>query len=67
MKFVIVNDKVHFDPSNEDHIRDYAFFKKNSSWKNGCRYILEQPFFNIPSMIDNKLLHHFLKPYIKKD
>lgn len=66
MRFVMVRDKVRFDPLNEDHIRDYAFFKKNSTWQNGCKYILEQPFFNIPSMIDSKLLEHFLKPYVRK-
>lgn len=65
MRFEVVRNKVYFDPSNEDHIRDYAFFKKNSAWQNGCNYILEQPFFNIPSMIDRKLLEYFLKPYIK--
>jgi len=66
MRVAIVKDKVHFDPCNEDHIRDYAMFKKNSGWQNGCKYILEQPFFNIPSMIDSKLLEHFLKPYVRK-
>lgn len=66
MRFVMVRDKVRFDPLNEDHIRDYAFFKKNSTWQNGCKYILEQPFSSIPSMIDSKLLEHFLKPYVRK-
>ena len=56
--------RVHFDPSNKDHIEDYANFIKNANWKIGCKYLLEQPFQDIPSMINNKLIAHFLKPHL---
>lgn len=59
--------RVHFDPSNKDHVEDYAKFLKNSNWTNGCSYLLEQPFHDIPTMINNKLIKHFLSPYLKKD
>lgn len=57
--------RVHFDPSNEDHVQDYANFLKHANWKEGCKYLLEQPFQDIPTMINNKLIRHFLKPYTK--
>lgn len=58
-------ERVHFDPSNTDHVKDYANFIKYSGWKDGCKYLLEQPYQDIPSMINNKLIKHFLKPYLK--
>lgn len=59
--------RIHFDPSNNEHVEDYAKFLKNSNWKDGCKYLLEQPFHDIPTMINNKLIRHFLIPYLKKD
>ena len=60
-------ERVIFNPSNKSHLKDYARFLKNSNWKDGCGYLLEQPFQDIPSMINNKLIRHFLSPYLKKD
>jgi hypothetical protein len=57
--------RVYFDPSNKKHIEDYAFFVKNSKWKDGCNYLLEVPFEDIPTMISHKLMKHFLQPYMK--
>lgn len=56
--------RIHFDPANKKHVQDYANFIKHSGWKNGCQYLLEQPYQDIPSMINNKLIKHFLKPFI---
>ena len=58
--------RVYFDPLNEDHLKDYASFIERNNWKNGCQYILEQPFEDIPSMINSKLIRHFLKDYLNK-
>lgn len=63
MRKETVKKRVHFDPTNKEHVRDYALYRKNSNWSNGCKYILERPFFNVPAMIDHKLLNHFLKKY----
>ncbi len=60
-------ERIHFDPANSEHVEDYANFIKHSNWKSGCKYLLEQPFQDIPSMINNKLIRHFLKPYLRKD
>ncbi len=40
-------------------------FLKNANWRDGCKYLLEQPYQDIPTMINNKLIRHFLKPFIK--
>jgi len=60
-------ERIHFDPANSEHVEDYANFIKQSNWSSGCRYLLEQPFQDIPSMINNKLIRHFLSPYLKKN
>lgn len=53
-----------FDPSNKDHLIDYAQFIKHYNWKNGCGYLLEDPFEDIPSMINYKIVEHFLAKYM---
>jgi len=53
-----------FDPTNKDHLIDYAQFLKHSSWINGCNYLLEDPFEDIPSMINAKVVEHFLAKYM---
>jgi len=55
--------RVIFDPSNDDHVRDYAKFVKNSNWVDGCNYLLEDPFLDIPTMINTKLVSHLLVKY----
>jgi len=60
------NQRVIFDPNNESHIADYAHFVKYRNWKNGCHYILEVPFEDVPSMISDKLIRHFLKDELNK-
>ena len=56
--------RISFDPSNEDHLKDYALFVKTSNWKNGCKYFLEDPYQDIPSMINAKVVGHFLESYV---
>ena len=54
-----------FDPTNKKHLKDYAYFVQHSNWKDGCNYILEPPFEDIPSMINSKLINHFLAKYMQ--
>jgi hypothetical protein len=56
-------ERVIFDPSNESHLRDYARFLKTSNWKDGCNYLIEDPFHDVPTMVNAKLVEHFLAPY----
>ena len=58
--------RVNFDPANKEHVQDYADFLKSTNWKDGCKYLLEQPFHDIPTMLNYKLVRHFLNPYLKK-
>ena len=58
-----LRERILFDASDETHLRDYARFVKNQNWKDGCNYLLEYPFHDIPTMINSKLVDHFLEPY----
>ena len=53
--------RVLFDPSNHEHRLDYAAYLKYNGWKNGCRFLLEDPFADIPSMINAKIAEASLK------
>ena len=58
-----LRERVLFDTNNEYHLRDYAQFVKTNNWKNGCNYLLEDPFHDIPTMINSKVVTHFLEQY----
>ena len=53
---------VYFDVKNKEHVNIYKGFLANSKWgADGCPFELEEPFISIPSMIQDKLVRHFLK------
>lgn len=54
--------RVVFDPSNHEHRLDYAKFLKYNGWKEGCPFLLEEPYEDIPTMINAKLAAATLKP-----
>ena len=56
--------RVLFDASNEEHLKDYAKFLKLNNWKDGCSYLLEDPYEDIPAMINAKVVAHFLADYM---
>jgi hypothetical protein len=58
--------RVLFDPNNKKHLVDYASFLKYNNWKNGCQYLLEDPYMDIPTMINEKVVSHFLTKYMEK-
>jgi hypothetical protein len=55
--------RVLFNPSNYEHMKDYATFIKTSNWSNGCNYLLEDPYMDIPTMINEKIVQHVLRSY----
>lgn len=59
--------RVSFDPKNEKHLEDYARFLSTGSWKDGCCYVLELPFNDIPSMINSKIVESLMAPLILKN
>lgn len=57
--------RIAFNPANKQHRLDYAQFIKYNNWKNGCKYFLEEPYMDIPTMINDKLVQHYLKPMLE--
>ena len=53
--------QVRFDKNNVEHRRHFYRFLNESKWGNSPRFILETPFLDIPSMIQSKMLHHYME------
>lgn len=63
---LIPKPRVAFDPSNKDHMLDFARFTKYNNWKNGCSYYLEDPYSDIPTMIRAKISDFVLSRLVEK-
>jgi hypothetical protein len=59
-------DRIQFDPSNKQHMLDFARFVKYNHWDNGCQYFLEDPYSDIPSMIRAKIADYTLSKLVEK-
>jgi hypothetical protein len=55
--------RVFFNPANPVHMKDYALFVKTANWRNGCNYFLEDPYQDIPTMINSKIINHVLSDH----
>lgn len=54
--------KEHFHPLNKNHLKLTQEFFRDSRWgKNGCPFVLEWPYEDIPYMLKTKITEHFLK------
>jgi hypothetical protein len=51
-----------FDPSNHEDRLDYASFLKYNGWRSGCPFLLEDPYEDIPTMINAKITENTLRP-----
>ncbi len=58
-----VEPRVAFDPSNHIHMADYARFVRTGNWVEGCRYFLDDPYTDIPTSINAKIVAHVLDQY----
>ena len=58
--------RVAFNPSNKQHMLDFARFVKYNTWKNGCSYFLEDPYTDIPTMIRAKIADYTLSKLVEK-
>ena len=58
--------RVYFDASNPEHLLDYAEYLKYNNWKGGCKFLLEDPYTDIPSMVSAKVIRHTLGEFIAK-
>jgi hypothetical protein len=50
----------YFDPSKKQDLRDFKYFKENGKWLNGCPFILEEPYLEIPAMCEAKFSSYML-------
>ena len=58
----VQRQRVRFDPGDKKHIETYRNFKTNNKWDiTGCPFELEWPYLNIPDMIKDKIINHYLK------
>jgi hypothetical protein len=59
---------VNFDANNIEHRKYFkTFFTKNKWDQKSPRFILEQPFLDVPTMIQNKLMQYYLKHDFKQE
>ena len=61
-----VKPRVLFNPKNKSHMLDYAKFLKYNGWKDGCNYLLEEPYTDIPTMINAKIVATTLAPLVNR-
>jgi hypothetical protein len=53
---------VNFDANNVEHRKHFKTFFIQHKWHNKSpRFILENPFLDVPTMIQNKLMQYYLK------
>lgn len=52
--------RVVFQPNNPEHIDIVRSFLITGNWKNGCPFYLEDPFFDIPTMIQTKVAEYYI-------
>lgn len=60
-----VRPRVAFDPNNREHQLDFAEFLKYNNWRTGCRFMLEDPYEDIPSMIKDKLIAYYMSDMLR--
>jgi hypothetical protein len=65
-RILSVEQRIEFDPSNRKHLLDFARFVKYNKWVGGCAYFLEDPYSDIPTMIQNKIARHAVRKLIEK-
>jgi hypothetical protein len=52
--------RVEFDPANKAHLKELRFFMANGKWQDGCPFLLEHPYLEIPTMCYQRLAEHSL-------
>jgi hypothetical protein len=52
--------KREFNPLDRTDLQEYRYFLDNSTWKNGCPFIIEWPFLNVVDMIRHKIVYQHI-------
>lgn len=56
-----IKPRILFDINNKKHMDTVAKFLKNSAWgKDGCPFVLEEPWLSIPDMLKDKIVRKHL-------
>lgn len=65
--FLLSRPYAVFDASDKEHRRAYYNFVKTKSWHN-CPYqfVLEEPYFDLLSNINHKMVNYYLTQEFKK-
>lgn len=62
--YLSTSAKVCFDPTNEDHLKEYAIYLEQGRWVDSCKFQVEFPYLEIPAMINAKIAKHVLAKYM---
>jgi len=64
--FLLSRPYAVFDASDKEHRRAYYNFIKTKSWHN-CpfQFVLEEPYFDLPSNINQKMVEYYMKQEFK--
>lgn len=58
----LIKPKRMFDVTNKKDVAVYKKFLQTGAWGGECcPFILEEPFLTIPDMIQDKMVHYYLK------
>ena len=58
----VQRQRVRFVPTDKEHTDQFRNFVVNRKWNApGCPFELEWPYLNIPDMIKDKIINHYLK------
>ena len=60
-KINIPKHYIRFDPANAEHRQKYAHFIVKGRWPDDIRFVLEDPFHTVPTMMERRLVEYFLK------
>ena len=58
--------RIAFNPKNKKHMLDFAKFVKYNNWVDGCSYYLEEPYTDIPAMIQAKIAEYSVSKLLAK-
>lgn len=54
--------RIIFDPNCYQHRLAYAIYLRYNGWRDGCPFLLEDPYEDIPTMINAKITENTLRP-----
>ena len=58
--------KIYFDATNKEDLKEYSYFLKNNHWRINCPFVLEWPYLTITDMIKDKLIEQYIDTMLEK-